>query len=105
MVFNCSAKFDKVFLNSMLYKGADLANSLTRVLTRFRLNRIAVMADIQSMFYQVRVSDGDSCYLCFQWWKNGEMARELQEYQMQTLLFKEQQKIINTVSPLRLPTQ
>lgn len=38
-------------LNDMLYKGPDQTNSLVGVLSRFRENRIAVMADIESMFY------------------------------------------------------
>ena len=54
VVFDCSAKFNGVSLNSMLHKGPDLTNSLTRVLTRFRQDRIAVTADIQSS--QARVS-------------------------------------------------
>ena len=49
VVFDCSAKFNGVSLNSMLYKGPDLTNSLIGVLTRFRQDRIAVTADIQSV--------------------------------------------------------
>ena len=71
----------------MLYKGPDLTNSLIGVLTRFRQDRIAVTADIQSMFYQVRVSNGDSSFVRFLWWENGDMTRELQEYQMLVHLF------------------
>ena len=85
VVFDCSAKFNGVSLNSMLHKGLDLTNSLTGVLTRFRQDRIAVTADIQS--YQVRVSNGDSYFLCFLWWENCDMTRELQEYQMLVHLF------------------
>ena len=35
VVFDCSAKFVGLSLNSMLYKGPDLINSLVGVLTRF----------------------------------------------------------------------
>ena len=42
VVFDCSAKFRGVSLNSMLYKGPDLTNSLVGVLTRFQEDRIAV---------------------------------------------------------------
>ena len=51
VVFECSAKFVGLSLNSMFYKGPDLRNSLVGVLTRFREDRVAVMADIESMFY------------------------------------------------------
>ena len=71
----------------MLYKGSDLTNSLVGVLTRFREDRIAVMADIESMFYQVRVPDSDSSFLRFLWWEDGNMAGDLQEYQMLVHLF------------------
>ena len=87
VVFDCSAKFNGVSLNSMLYKGPNLTNYLIGVLTRFRQDRIAVTADIQSMFYQVRVSTGDSSFLRFLWWENSDMTRELQEYQMLVHLF------------------
>ena len=87
MVFDCSAKFNGVSLNSMLYKGPDFTNSLIGVLTRFRQDRIAVTADIQSIFYQVRVSNGDSFFLRFLCWENCDMARELPEYQMLVHLF------------------
>ncbi|PFX14842.1 hypothetical protein AWC38_SpisGene20975 [Stylophora pistillata] len=40
------------------------------------------MADIDAMFYQVRVPDRDSLFLRFLWWDDGNMAREVQEYQM-----------------------
>ena len=51
VVFECSAKFVRLSLNSMFYKGPDLTNSLVGVLTRFREDRVAVMADIESIFY------------------------------------------------------
>ena len=87
VVFDCSAKFRGVSLNSMLYKGPDLTNSLVGVLTRFREDRIAVMADIESMFHQVRVPDRDSTFLRFLWWDDGDTTREVEEYQMLVHLF------------------
>ena len=87
VVFYCSAKFNSVSLKSMLYKGPDLTNSLVGVLTRFREDRVAVMADIEAMFHQVRVPDRDSSFLRFLWWDDGNMAGELQEYQILVHLF------------------
>ena len=66
----------------MLYKGPDLTNSLVGVLTKLREDRIAVMADIESMFHQVRVPDRDTTFLRFLWWDDGDTTREVQEYQM-----------------------
>ena len=45
------------------------------------------MADIEAMFHQVRVPDPDSFFLRFVWWEDGNMARELQEYQKVIHLF------------------
>ena len=81
-MFVCSAKFMGKSLNDILYKGAELTSSLVGVLLRFHEERVAVMADIESMFHQVRVPDPDSSFLRFLWWEDGNMARELQEYQM-----------------------
>ena len=53
VVFDCSAKFWGISLYTMLHKGPDLTNSLSGVLIRFRGERVAVMADIASMFHQV----------------------------------------------------
>ena len=61
----------------MLHKGPDLADSLIGVLTRFRGDRVPVMADIESMFYQVLVPDHDSSFLRFLWLDNGNMAEEV----------------------------
>ena len=71
----------------MLHKGPDPTNSLAGVLTRFREDRVAVMADIEAMFYQVRVPDRDSSFLRFLWWEDGDMAQEVQEYQIIVHLF------------------
>lgn len=78
VVFDCSAKFMGKSLNDMLYKGPDLTNSLVG---------IAVMADIESMFYHVRVPDHDTSFLRFLWWEDGDMACGLGEYQMVVHLF------------------
>ena len=42
-----------------LVKGPDLANSLVAVLLRFRKDSIALVADIESMIYQVKASSRD----------------------------------------------
>ena len=47
--------------------GPDLLGSLFGVLQRFRLGAIALMADIESMFHQVRVSKEDTDALRFLW--------------------------------------
>ena len=87
VVFDCTAKFQNVSLNQQIVQGSDLTNSLTGVLTRFRTQPIAIMADIEKIFYQVRVPTEDSRYLRFLWWPSGDMDKEPEEFQMLVHLF------------------
>ena len=87
VVFDCSAKHDGISLNQKLLQGPNLTNSLVGVLTRFRLERIAVMSNIQSMFYQVQVPESQYDYLRSLWWPGGNLDAELEEYQMTVHLF------------------
>ena len=83
VVYNCPASYSGVSLNKLLLQGPDLTNRLNGVLIRWRQEPIAVLADIQSMFYQVRVAEEDRDmlrYLC--WWPNGNLNDTLQDYRM-----------------------
>ncbi|XP_033099312.1 uncharacterized protein LOC117102969 [Anneissia japonica] len=60
VVFDCSATYRGCSLNDKLLQGLDLTNTLIGIMMRFRLEEVAFMADIEAMFYQVRVSDKDS---------------------------------------------
>jgi len=53
VVFDCSAKFCGTSLNDQLLQGPELTNSLVGVLTCFREEPVAFMADVEAMFYQV----------------------------------------------------
>ena len=66
-MFDASAKFSGISLNDMLMPGPDLTNSLVGVLTRFRMERVATMADIEQMLYQVRIPEHQYDYLRFFW--------------------------------------
>ena len=66
VVFDAAAKFHDASLNDMLLTGPDL-NSLVGVLLRFRDFPIAVCADIEAMFHQVRVTKPDTDALRFLW--------------------------------------
>ena len=87
VVFDCTAKHGTAPLNNRLMQGPDLTNSLVGVLMRFRENGIALMADIEAMFYQACVSPEDSDYLHYLWWPEGDISKEPEEYQMQVHLF------------------
>ena len=49
-----------VSLNDKLPQGPDLLSRLSGVLTRFRLNPIVLVADIEAMFHQVKSQPGRS---------------------------------------------
>lgn len=87
VVYDCSAKHQGNALNSELLQGPDLTNSLVGVLTRFREESVALMSDIEEMFYQVRVTEEDRDALRFLWFKNGNLDGDIEEFQMNVHLF------------------
>ena len=86
IVFNCSAKYCGASLNDNVYQGPDLTNQLLGVLLRFRQETIALMADVEGMFNQVRVNKTDRDVLRFLWWNNG-FNEEPKTCRMTTHLF------------------
>ena len=87
VVFDCAAKYKGVSLNDVLLQGPDMTNTLIGVLTRFLQERTAIIADVESMFYQVRVRPDDSDVLRFLWWPDNDLQRRPEEYQMTVHLF------------------
>ncbi|PIK43536.1 hypothetical protein BSL78_19599 [Apostichopus japonicus] len=59
VVFDCAAKYKGTSLNSQLLQGPDFTNKLVGVLIRFRQEAVAIAADIEGMFHQVKVSPKD----------------------------------------------
>ena len=53
VVFDCSAEYNGVSINKRLMSGPDLTNQIISILVKFRKDFVAVMADIEDMFYQV----------------------------------------------------
>ena len=88
VVFDCSAIFEGHSLNDKLLQGPDLTSNLLGVLTRFRQEKYAFMADIE-MFFQVRVRMEDQSFLRFLWWPNGDLEQKAEEYCMTVHLFGE----------------
>ncbi|KAK3726813.1 hypothetical protein QZH41_019603 [Actinostola sp. cb2023] len=86
IVFDAAAEHHGTSLNKNLLQGPDSTNSLAGVLMRFREDIVAVVADIESMFHQVRVRDKDQDSLRFLWW--GENTEEPpDEYVMTVHIF------------------
>ena len=82
IVLDCAAKHRGRSLNDMLYQGPDTTADLVGILLRFRRERIAVSADIEEMFMQVKVPENDRNALRFLWWPEGDLSKEPEEYEM-----------------------
>ena len=51
--FNCSAEWPGISVNKSLMSGPDIINQIIGVLVKFREEPVAVIADIDAIFYQV----------------------------------------------------
>ena len=71
-VTNASSTYQGVSLNSSLLTGPDLLCNLTGLVMRFRQGTVAVSADIEAMFLEVKVKPEDQPFLRFRWTKNGQ---------------------------------
>ena len=65
LVANASSVFQGQVSNSNLLKGSDLLSNLTGVILRFRENKIALSADIEQMFMQVKAAVENRNFLRF----------------------------------------
>ena len=82
IVFDCAATYHGKSLNGNVLQGPDFTNSLVGVLLRSRQESVALMADIESMFHQVRVHPKDIDALRFLWFPHGDLSKDAEEYQI-----------------------
>ena len=54
---------------------------------RFRQERVVVMADVEAMFHQVRVSNEDMDLFRFLWWPDGNYEKGLVEHKRLVHIF------------------
>ncbi|XP_067275269.1 uncharacterized protein [Pseudorasbora parva] len=87
VVFDSSAQCGGISLNDVLLSGPDLNNTLLGVLLRFRREKIAVMADIEQMFYCFKVKEQHRNYLRFLWHKDNCAEKEIIDYRMTVHVF------------------
>ena len=52
------------------------------VLLRFRKETIAFMADIEKIYFQIRVSEKHQKFLRFLWWRGGNFSKESTNHKM-----------------------
>lgn len=86
-VFDSSAIFNGTSLNDVLLSGPDLNNSILSVLLKFRMESIAVTADIQQMFHCFYVRPDHRNFLRFFWHRNNQFDQEIVEYRMKVHVF------------------
>ena len=82
IVFDCAAKYGNNSINDCLHQGPDTIASLVGVLLRFRRLPVVIIADIEEMFLQVRLTKEDQEWMRFLWWKNGKMGEEVDTFKM-----------------------
>ena len=79
-VCNAASKYKGVSLNDKLMTGPDLLQNLVGIIFRFREHQVALTADIEAMFLQVRVPPDDCKYLRFLWRDKLEDDVQVYEY-------------------------
>ncbi|XP_039859766.1 uncharacterized protein LOC120716330 [Simochromis diagramma] len=82
VVFDSSAQFEGMSLNTVLISRPNLNNSLLGVQVRFRKHPVAVTTDIQQMFYCFLVREDCRDVLRFVWHKDNDPQKELVDYRM-----------------------
>ncbi|XP_062527207.1 uncharacterized protein LOC134199716 [Bombyx mori] len=85
VVHDAAATNEGVSLNSLLLPGPDLLQPLLDILLRFREGRIALTADIQEMFPQVRVREQDRDALRYLW--RSSRDQPIKEFRMTAIVF------------------
>ena len=81
VVFGCSSKLSGRSINKELLMDPGLTNHLIGVLTRFQ-QEVAIMVDIEKMYFQILVADEHRSLLRFLWWKDGDMSKEIIDHEM-----------------------
>ena len=72
VVYDASAKIkqDNKSLNECLYSGFVILQDLKGILLRFRLNKVAIIADIEKAFLQIGLNDNEKYVTRFFWLKD-----------------------------------
>ena len=79
-VCNAASKFGGASLNDTLMAGPDLLQLLIGIIFRFREKEIALTADVEAMFLQVKVPPADCKVLRFLWRENSTDPISVYEY-------------------------
>ena len=87
VIFDCSVEFEGRYINQELLSGPDLTNQIGGVLTCFRQEPVAFMADVESMYYLVIIPDSQQSFLKNFWWNNSNLLEKPQHFVMCAQVF------------------
>lgn len=88
VVYNASSKSANGFsLNDNLLVGPVIQRDVVKKITRFRLNGIVFVCDVQKMYRQIKINKKDWDFQRFVWRENEE--EQLQDYCLTTVTFGE----------------
>jgi hypothetical protein len=76
-----------VSLNDELLRGPENTSTLLGVILIFRVDSIAVTADVKRMFHQVQVIPEHRGALCYLWWPDGDLSKAAKTHQMLVRIF------------------
>ena len=88
VVFDCSVKYKSTSRNNQLISGPDLTNQLVGILTRFREEQLAFIADVEAMFHQARIPEDQRSLLRSLWWKNEDIRHPINDHEICVNLFR-----------------
>lgn len=86
IVFDASAPYNGLSLNETMNRGPKLHADLAEIITRFRMNKIAIICDISEMYLQIRLRSEDKIFHRFLW-RNVETEREPDIYEFDRVIF------------------
>ena len=87
VVFNCSGEFQNISLDSMLFKGPTLENTLLGVLLRFRIFKNALVRDIKKMYYQCFVNEPFQNFMRILWFLDDSSTSKIIHCKMTRLAY------------------
>ena len=75
IVYDGRAEFDGVCVNEFIETGPDLLNSLADILTRFRLGKFGMMADLTKCFFQIGLPEDQRDLFRILWFDNIDISQ------------------------------
>ena len=89
IVYNASARKNGTALNDCLHTGPPLTSDTLAILIRFRVQSIALVADIEKAFFMIAVNKEDRDALRFLWVDDVNLAEpKIVEYRFARVVFR-----------------